>query len=187
MTSVVADTQVQYHWGMRTLRIPVAALSAVLLIVTAACGSPSEKRLRTCEEEVPTQTRPVTEQLACIHDVLQYKLDREIETGYSPSIVAGKSSITYRAALNSLVASGYMVEATQIHPTGQGWPQDMESVVGFYPTAEGMEYLKRHRHPVGYWIRENWFLLVVAGVNIVLGSAAAVNLWFKIREHQTND
>ena len=167
--------------------MPVAALSAALFIMTAACGSPQEKRLRTCEEEAPTQTRPITEHLACIHDVLQYKLDRGMETAFSPSIVAGESSITYRAALNSLVESGYLVEAAEIDPIGQGWPQDMEAVVGYYPTAEGMEYLKRHRHPMRYWIGQNWFPSLVGVVNIILGLAAAINLWLKIRERQSND
>ena len=190
MTRVVCDTRVQYHWDMRSLHLPVAALSAMLamlLIVAAACGPLPEKRIRVCQEEAPVQAKPVTEQLACIHDVLQYNLDRGTETGYIPSIVAGNSSITYRAALNSLVASGYLVEAGEVRLIGQGWPQDAESVPGYYATAEGMEYLKRHRHPLRHWISQNWFLLVVAGVNIVLGSVAAINLWIKIRERRISD
>ena len=163
--------------------IPVAVLASALLILTAACGSLTKEDIRVCEEVVPTQTKPVGDHLACIHDVLQYKLEHELETAFSPSIVA-KASITYRAALNSLVESGYLVEVAELGPVpvGAKWPEGMDKLPGYYPTAEGMEYLRRHRYPKTYWLEQNWFLTIVAGVNMILGVAAAINLVMRVRK-----
>ena len=170
--------------------IPVAVLASALFILTAACGSLTKEDIRFCEEVVPTQTKPVADHLACIHDVVQYKLEHELETAFSPSIVA-KASITYRAALNSLVESGYLVEAAELNPVpvGAKWPEGMDKLPegmdklpGYYPTAEGMEYLRRHRYPKTYWLEQNWFLTIVAGVNMILGVAAAINLVMRVRK-----
>ena len=168
-----------------TLRyIAGLALTSLLFILTAACGSPTEEEIRICESETPTQARPVTEQLACIHDVVQYKLDQGLEYAYSPSIVAGKSSLTYRAALHSLVASDYLVEVATFRPKGEATPQDTQGVPGYYLTAEGMDYLRRHRYPVRYWLDHNWFPLAVAVVNGVLGFSVIVMQLLQFRRRR---
>ena len=156
-----------------------------MLVLTVACGSPTQEEIRICEEVTATELRPIAEHLSCIHDVIQYRLEKKIDVTFSPSIVAGGSSTTYRAALNSLLASGYLVEASKYHPIGSGWPDGTEAIPGYYPTAEGMDYLRKHRHPIRYWLGNNWFLLVVAIVNVVLGTAAAVNLVLRVTKRRS--
>ena len=44
----------------------------------------------------------------------------------------------------------------------------------YYPTPVGIDYLKMHRHPTGFWLRQNWFPALVAGATIAVPIALKV-------------
>ena len=107
----------------------------------------------------------MSEQLACIYDLVNSP-----EVILSPEALRD-SPITYRAAMNSLLESGYLVEVSTLDPAPD-LPSLERSVTGYYPTAEGIEYLYSHRHPTAHWMKKNWFPLSVALINSLIGTAA---------------
>lgn len=113
----------------------------------------------------------MSEQLACIYDLVN-----------NPSVVLvpeaiKRSPTTYRAAMNSLMKSGYLVEVNTLDPVPGGLPTMDRSVTGYYPTAEGMEYLYSHRHPVRSWLSKNCFPVTVAVVNSLTGVGTVLGVW----------
>ena len=50
-------------------------------------------------------------------------------------------------------------------------------VTGYYPTADGMNYLYSHRHPVRSWMSRNWFPVTVAVVNALIGVGTLLVVW----------
>ena len=124
-----------------------------------------------CSDKQIQANQTVSEQLACIYDLVN-----------SPSVLLVPESLrgsptTYRAAMNSLIESGYLVEVTTLDPAPGGLPTMDRSVKGYYPTAEGMEYLYSHRHPVRSWLSINWFPLTVAIVNALIGAGTVTIVW----------
>ena len=86
-----------------------------------------------CSDKQIQANQTVSEQLACIYDLVN-----------SPSVLLVPESLrgsptTYRAAMNSLIESGYLVEVTTLDPAPGGLPTMDRSVKGYYPTAEGMD------------------------------------------------
>lgn len=151
----------------------VVSLVPLLLVMTTSCGSGKQADLNLCNEETVKQNEPVSEQLACIYLLL--------EDGKSlifPDAVLNQS-ITYKAAIESLEASGYLVEVDRVSFEGN-------ELAGYYPTAEGIEYLRKHKHPTRHWLERNWLPLSVAIVNALIAvSAIIISVWLRRRGHNT--
>ena len=171
---------------MDSRRVAAAAFAFTLAIVLAACGSPTPDEVRYCQEEAPLRTKPVSEQLACIYVVALHRLDQEEELAYSPTVFSAATSITYTAALNSLVASDYLVEVRTARPKEGQWPKGTPpEIVGYYLTAEGMEYLHSHKYPKGSWFKRNWFPFSVAVVNGLIGISVIVVQVLQFRKRRS--
>ena len=78
--------------------------------------------------------------------------------------------------MHSLLESEYLVRVATLDPAS-GLPSLEQSVAGYYPTAEGMEYLYSHRHPTVHWMKKNWFPLTVAVINSLIGIATVAVVW----------
>ena len=151
---------------MAKRRATFAVLAMTFFAVALACGQPEQD----CSEKDILHNDTVSEQLACI-----YVLAKGSE-GFSPEVV-NTQSVTYRAALNSLVASGYLVRVGTFDPAPGGLPTFERPVERYYPTAEGMDYLYSHKHPVRYWLQKNWFPFSVAIMNVFIGLITVGVIW----------
>ena len=166
---VRANGGVEKHRDMNTSYGLAALLTSLLILIAiTSCASQEQDDLRICEETA-TQGKPVSEQLACIYVIVQNP-----DTVLVPDSLSGEASTTYRAAMASLLASGYLVEVRTFRPVGEGWPDGTPEMLGYYPTAEGMEYLRRHKYPVRSWFERNWFVFSIAVVNISVAVSAII-------------
>ena len=146
-------------------------LAALLILITCAMTVSCTGERGACSASQIRDNQTVSEQLACIYDLVN-----------SPSVVLVPESLrgsptTYRAAMNSLLESGYLIEVDTLEPAPGGLPTMDRSVTGYYPTAEGMEYLYSHRHPVKSWLSKNWFPVTVAAINAFVGIGTILVVW----------
>ena len=157
--------------GMVACNANPKTLAAYFILAMCAMTISCAGESRTCSDSQNQANQTVSEQLACIYDLVN-----------SPSVVLVPealkgSSTTYRAAIGSLIESDYLIEVETLNPAPAGLPTMDRSVTGYYPTAEGMEYLYSHRHPVKSWLSENWFPLTVAVVSSLIGIGTVLVGW----------
>lgn len=151
---------------MKLTKFQMSATILTVCIAALSCASPQG----ACTEQQLLENKTVKEQLACIYDLVN-----KPGTVLVPDSLKSKS-ITYTAAMNSLLASDYLVKVEMLDPV-QGLPTAEHSMQGYYPTAEGMEYLYKHKHPWRFWMKENWFPFSIAAINAVIGLLAVFVAW----------
>lgn len=162
----------------RKMLVLKIALVFALMVVVAACLPLGANRSSTCPVVKIDNSETVSEQLACLYDYLQSP-NAMIIADYS--VLRADTPLSYIAAVSSLVESGYLaevssgavVEGSENQKRYEaGLPVPATPAVGYYPTAEGMEYLFKHRHPALAWLKANWFPLAIAILNAVIGVVA---------------
>ena len=163
----------------RVFPILRVALILGLLALANACSLPGTSDGWDCPVIKEDGSETVSDQLACMYDVAQ---DPNTIFISERNALLPETPLSYIAAIKSLVQSGYLVEVEEgvvrkqldTEVFGNDAPTMETPVTAYYPTADGMDYLYRHRHPVCHWLKTNWFPLVIAVVNAIIGSYAVL-------------
>ena len=80
--------------------------------------------------------------------------------GIETSELAGQNSRRTLKLLDAMCAVGLAARVETYQPSR-----------GYFPTAQGIEYLKRYRRPIRYWLTRNWFAAIVATATILVATA----------------
>ena len=152
----------------KTSQLVAFLLAIAICSMAISCVSQQED----CTEERILANKTVKEQLRCIYDLLN--------SGDTVLVPKGliTRSLSYRAAVVSLVESDYMVPVETVSLPPGVLPSDQTfSGSGYFLTAEGGDYLYKHKYPARFWLQQNWFPLAIAIVNSLIGVGTILVGW----------
>ena len=150
----------------KKVKLMAFLLATAISSMASSCAAQPEG----CPEEKILANKTVKDQLACIYDLVEH------DTILVPDLLFSES-VQYTAALVSLKESGYLVPVKPLAPAPEGLPTWGQPVQGYYPTAEGAEYLYKHKYPARFWLQQNWFPLAIAIVNALIGIGTILVGW----------
>ena len=82
----------------------------------------------------------------------------------------------YYHCVVALIESGKIIDnlpRPMLTTQGETGPLPKRSYDPMCLTLDGYEYIERLRHPVRYWLKQNWFPATIAAATILTGVASA--------------